>query len=201
MMIRHFLLHAPGASALERWHSAFPGQLAMSDPARLSAGTPAPGDLVWIDARRDDWEPCTRASASRGASVVLLSATPAAAEAARALDLGARGYSHVFATVEQFHEIEAVLQHGGLWLGADLMRSVLNVAGHLATPETVAGRMQGLSQRERAVAALVAEGLSNKRVAVRLDITERTVKAHLGAVFVKLGVRDRLQLALRLAGR
>lgn len=200
-MTRHFLLHAPGASALDRWRAAFPDQLATSDPSRVPAGVPAPGDIVWIDARRADWEACTRTRVSEGVSVAVLSATPAAAEAAHALDLGARAYSHVFATPEQLHEIEAVLQHGGLWLGADLMRSVLNVAGHLATPESVAGRMEGLSQRERAVAALVAEGLSNKLVATRLDITERTVKAHLGAVFVKLGVRDRLQLALRLAGR
>ncbi|WP_341643525.1 helix-turn-helix domain-containing protein [Thauera sp. SDU_THAU2] len=40
--------------------------------------------------------------------------------------------------------------------------------------------------------------MSNKEVARLLGITERTVKAHLGAIFEKLGVRDRLQLALRV---
>ena len=45
----------------------------------------------------------------------------------------------------------------------------------------------------------VAEGLTNKVVAARLGITERTVKAHLGAVFEKLGLRDRVQLVLQLA--
>jgi len=58
-----------------------------------------------------------------------------------------------------------------------------------------------LSMRELEVARAVSEGLTNKEVAWRLGITERTVKAHLGAVFDKFGVRDRLQLALRLAGR
>ncbi|UUA74872.1 helix-turn-helix transcriptional regulator [Cellvibrio sp. QJXJ] len=53
-----------------------------------------------------------------------------------------------------------------------------------------------LTGRERAVAELVAAGKTNKEVARELDITERTVKAHLGASFEKLGVRDRLQLAL-----
>ena len=46
-----------------------------------------------------------------------------------------------------------------------------------------------------------ARTLSFTRTAEQLFISERTVKAHLGAVFEKLGVRDRLQLALRMSGR
>jgi DNA-binding NarL/FixJ family response regulator len=51
------------------------------------------------------------------------------------------------------------------------------------------------------VADEVVQGRTNKEIAVTLGITERTVKAHLGAIFAKLGVRDRLQLALRLRSR
>jgi len=49
------------------------------------------------------------------------------------------------------------------------------------------------------VARAVSAGRSNKEVADKMFISERTVKAHLGAIFEKLGVRDRLQLVLRLA--
>jgi len=58
-----------------------------------------------------------------------------------------------------------------------------------------------LTPRERDVAIEVAHGATNKEVAQRLNITERTVKAHLGAVFEKLGVRDRLQLVLEFKDR
>ena len=58
-----------------------------------------------------------------------------------------------------------------------------------------------LTPREREIALLVGAGVSNKAIAQRLDITERTVKAHLGAVFNKLGVTGRLQLALRVTAR
>jgi DNA-binding CsgD family transcriptional regulator len=44
----------------------------------------------------------------------------------------------------------------------------------------------------------VADGKSNREVAEQLFISERTVKAHLGAAFEKLGVRDRVQLVLHL---
>jgi len=57
-----------------------------------------------------------------------------------------------------------------------------------------------LSEREVQVARLIANGASNKEIADRLVITERTVKAHLTAIFEKLGVRDRLQLSLRVNG-
>jgi DNA-binding NarL/FixJ family response regulator len=49
------------------------------------------------------------------------------------------------------------------------------------------------------VARAVSAGRSNKEVADKMFISERTVKAHLGAIFEKLGVRDRLQLVLRLS--
>jgi DNA-binding NarL/FixJ family response regulator len=53
-----------------------------------------------------------------------------------------------------------------------------------------------LSDREREVLLLVAEGLPNKLIARRLDISEKTVKAHLTSVFRQIGVTDRTQAAL-----
>ncbi len=64
---------------------------------------------------------------------------------------------------------------------------------------TASNAWAALSAREAQVARTVLAGRSNKEVAAQLFISERTVKAHLGAVFEKLGVRDRLQLVLRLA--
>lgn len=53
-----------------------------------------------------------------------------------------------------------------------------------------------LTQRERAVLELVGKGLANKQIAWRLGITEKTVKAHLGSIFDRLGVQDRTQAAI-----
>jgi DNA-binding NarL/FixJ family response regulator len=54
----------------------------------------------------------------------------------------------------------------------------------------------GLSAREREVLALVADGLPNKQIARKLDISEKTVKAHLTRIFQEIGVTDRTQAAL-----
>jgi DNA-binding NarL/FixJ family response regulator len=53
-----------------------------------------------------------------------------------------------------------------------------------------------LSDREREVLALVADGLANKQIARSLGISERTVKSHLTSVFQRIGVSDRTQAAL-----
>jgi DNA-binding NarL/FixJ family response regulator len=53
-----------------------------------------------------------------------------------------------------------------------------------------------LTPREREVLALLADGLPNKLIARRLDISEKTVKAHLTSIFHRIGVTDRTQAAL-----
>jgi len=75
------------------------------------------------------------------------------------------------------------------------------VAGHLmdalrrgAMPATQI--LETLSQREREVLGLVAEGLSNQQIAEQLGIGEKTVKTHVSNVLAKLGVADRTQAAV-----
>jgi non-specific serine/threonine protein kinase len=58
-----------------------------------------------------------------------------------------------------------------------------------------------LAKREAEVAALVADGLSNKQIAARLFISERTVDSHIGHILNKLGVNSRSQIAVLMAPR
>lgn len=61
------------------------------------------------------------------------------------------------------------------------------------------GTGEPLSERELDVAALLAEGLSNKEISSALDISEPTVKKHVGHILDKLGLQDRLQAGLFIA--
>jgi DNA-binding CsgD family transcriptional regulator len=70
------------------------------------------------------------------------------------------------------------------------------VEGIVAAPPPTAA--DGLTQREREVALLVADGLRSREVAERLGIASQTVKSHLKTIFDKLGVRNRVELARRL---
>jgi len=134
------------------------------------------------------------------AKIVVLANTPNQADCFSALSAGAVGYAHAYSPAAMLKEIKTVIGHGGLWLGQELLLRLIETSTKLAgnQPAYVNGLLEQLTSREREVAVEVAKGLSNKEVAKLLNITERTVKAHLASTFERLGAKDRLQLALML---
>ncbi|WP_445157445.1 LuxR C-terminal-related transcriptional regulator [Halomonas sp. E14] len=133
--------------------------------------------------------------------MLVLSMAPSEQEAMLALQSGARGYAHALLAPNLLQQAALVTANQGVWVPAELLNRVLGATYKgLGGAERVSQELLSeLTERERAVAMAVAEGVSNKEVARRLNITERTVKAHLGAVFRKTGVRDRMQLLVKLA--
>jgi DNA-binding NarL/FixJ family response regulator len=105
-----------------------------------------------------------------------------------ALDAGAIGFLLKDAEPEElFHGIRAAAR-GESPLAPKAAREVL-----LARSEH---GERGLTERELDVLGLVRSGLSNKLIARRLEISEKTVKAHLTSIFQRIGVTDRTQAAL-----
>jgi DNA-binding NarL/FixJ family response regulator len=169
--------------------------------------------IVWVSAEDAQWRQMLALArmAQPTARVVVLSGSPEPAEGLMALDAGAMGYTHSYALPELLQEVATVIAHGGIWAGPDLLkRLVAATSAALATlpapangpgpvAQNYAKAWATLSAREVQVVHIVAAGKSNKEVADQLFISERTVKAHLGVAFDKLGVRDRLQLALLVA--
>jgi len=210
MSMHYFLLDSAAASGTwpapsERWLQAFAqGQWATWNT--LLAGV-RPGDTAWVPVSYPGWPARLRELLQRqpGCRVVVLSSVPDDAEGLRALDAGARGYCHLLAVPELLREVAQVLEHGGLWVGPSLVQRMVEGLRNAQQRNPTATWPQGcdlaaLSEREAQVARAVALGKSNKEVAEQLFISERTVKAHLGTIFDKLGVRDRVQLVLRLQG-
>ncbi len=187
---------SPVVDATDRWREAFPDGGLLHGPQDLA-------DVVWVPVLHRDWLDRVKALVRTGrCSVVVLSPSPNQLEGLSAVNEGARAYSHLYALPALQREVAQVVEHGGFWLGPDLVQRLVAatrvVLERGAAVEASVDTAQ-LSPREVAVAQAVAQGKSNKEIAAALFISERTVKAHLGHIFEKLGVRDRVQLALRWA--
>ena len=87
--------------------------------------------------------------------------------------------------------------HGGeIWLDSRTTAAVMRQFASPADPSPRDREKPALSNREREIVACVAQGFKNKEIAEKMFISEQTVKNHLHNVFDKLGVSDRLELAL-----
>ena len=139
-----------------------------------------------------------------GVPFIVLHDEPSDEKGLAALSAGAVGYANAHASPQLLQTIESVVRNQGLWVGESLLGRLTRAIGAVSVPRNAPKphpALDRLSEREREVAIRVAQGESNKEIARQLDIAERTVKAHLTAVFEKFDVRDRLQLAIALGAR
>ena len=97
-------------------------------------------------------------------------------------------------------EVVLAVQQGELWIRRKLTSRLVDELGKTTSKNKAYrarfGLLNQLTQREFDIALRVSKGESNKQIAQECYITERTVKAHLTEIFQKLGVTDRLNLAL-----
>lgn len=189
---------------LSRWRQAFPSGTVVPTLSALLRTT-GPTTLVWLHTEKLSQvhlDEAIRAlqKLSLGVRMVMFSSTPSQQEAFVALNGGVSGYCHAQSTPQMLRQVAMVVNNGGLWIGPELMNRIMAATSRVLAPESDDfPDLHQLTPREIEVAQAVGRGASNKEVAELLEITERTVKAHLGSIFEKLGVRDRLQLLLFLS--
>ncbi len=115
----------------------------------------------------------------------------------KALKYGARGYfDSALPVTKLMNAIDDVL-HGEVWIERHVISGLIDELVHV--PELTEKQRLGLdslSPKELEVAKLVSHGATNKMIANKLAIAERTVKAHLTAIFQKMAISDRLSLAI-----
>lgn len=139
--------------------------------------------LSGIDATRAICEACP------STAVVIFTTFFDPTSVVAALDAGARGF--------YLKDSSPALLVDGLRAAADGSLALSpRVAGAMYLARTETDPWAALTPREREILGLIAAGRSNKQIARRLDITEKTVKAHCTRLFARLGVTDRTQAAV-----
>src|SRR3569623_306669 len=113
-----------------------------------------------------------------------------------ALRAGARGYVLKGAPGEEIVAAVRTVAAGGAVFGAGVAGQILALSGERRAP-IAASEDDDLTERERQVLDLVAEGMSNAQIARRLDLSLKTVQNYVSRILDKLQVADRTQAALR----
>lgn len=105
---------------------------------------------------------------------------------------GAHGYLRKDTTPHDLRSAIRAVHHGDAWFSPAVARRLTEMirSESLSTAPAVAPSLESLTNREREVLSLIAGGLLNKEIAVRLGISVRTVEAHRDSIVRKLGIRS-----------
>ncbi|MDQ6659614.1 MAG: response regulator transcription factor [Chloroflexota bacterium] len=194
------------------------GEEALAAAERLHAAGTLP-DVILMDIRmpRMDGIAATKALKERwpDAHVVILTTFDDVELIHAGLHAGALGYILKDITAEQLMSTIRTAAKGQVLLQAEVAQKVFaaltpNAASNVpplpsastrvpspSSPSLVNPLVEQLTEREREILALVAQGASNRQIGEALFITEGTVKNHLSNILSKMGVRDRTQAALK----
>ncbi|MEU9191585.1 response regulator transcription factor [Streptomyces hundungensis] len=152
-------------------------------------------DVVLMDVRMPvmDGIDATRAIVASGsaARVLVVTTFDLDEHVLSALRAGASGFLLKDIRPAELAEAVRVVARGDALLAPTVTRRMLDRFAHTTDPPSPAA-LAGLSPREREVLTLIGQALSNSEIALRLHLSEATVKTHVSAVLRKLGLRDRV---------
>jgi DNA-binding NarL/FixJ family response regulator len=130
--------------------------------------------------------------------VIALSNIPNIHECIGLMAYGIKAYGHNLMAPALFSEMLAKVVAGQMWFPELIMDDLVRVALYSSEQPQKLDSIDLLTPREQDVAYYVAQGKSNKEIAVILDLSADTVKLHLNHIYKKLNIDNRVSLALKL---
>jgi DNA-binding NarL/FixJ family response regulator len=145
-------------------------------------------DILLLDLQMDRWVLDDIQPLAALTKVIVLTASESVENAILAMRLGARAIVQKRFAVQTLVEAIRAVAEGSVWM-------VPALQAEIASQWSSSGS-KSLTGRETDIVRQVASGRRNAEIARRLAITEATVKSHLNNIFDKLGLRDRVELAV-----
>jgi two-component system nitrate/nitrite response regulator NarL len=139
---------------------------------------------------------------SPSTKILVFTSLPNEKEGVAALRAGALGYCETDIDPGLLKKAVSVVQKGEIWVRRNLIPHLIEELASLTNrrkrdiPAKLVSRLDRLTPREREIVSLIGACGTNKEIARRLKVTEKTVKAHLTTVFRKLELPGRVRLAL-----
>jgi two-component system, NarL family, nitrate/nitrite response regulator NarL len=159
-------------------------------------------DVLLLDLRMPEmsgWNILRRLAKSPvSVRVILLPASIEGNQAVEALRLGARGLLPKSTASQLLYKSIRTVMAGEYWVDHDTVRELVNSFRLSADSASKAAQLvkYNLTPRELEILSTVVDGCTNRDIAAQFKISEQTVKHHLTSIFEKVGVSNRLELAL-----
>lgn len=159
-------------------------------------------DVILMDLRMPDLDGIAATHAVRELSdppqVIVLTTWDVNDAVVRSIEAGATGFLLKSASPQEIVGAIRAAMNGDAVLSPRSTRRLLDQWGQRddRTRQQAAMTLEALTERERAVAVAVAEGLTNAEVGRRIHVAEATVKAHLSTIQTKIGARNRVMVAV-----
>jgi len=174
-------------------------------PFEFSSALPAPADepgqvhlLHLSSLEQDCYHWLKRHASGRSIAAAVCSNLPDVAGMLECVRLGARAYCNSHMAALHYRQMLEMLANGQSWFPPALLAEAFRLAQQAAQAPRPQPRIESLTPRENQIAGYVAAGMSNRKIADLLDISEPTVKSHLTRIFRKLQLKDRVALVLLL---
>ena len=201
------LLVATASTTTRSWFTAFPSSANLSivgvtELAGLAVRVQElDPDAVLIDVTENEVDEATSSLETIGASgvdvILLADREHLPASLTTLVRTGVRGVLSPQPTAEELESALRAIEDGLVVMDPAVMEEVPQRAGAPRAAEALSVPVQPLTPREVDVLNALAEGLGNKQIAARLEISEHTVKTHLAAIFEKLETSNRTEAVMR----
>lgn len=191
------LIHSDDINLLSHWEKSLDSKYEIIDNLDELLNMTSSLIIINFSACLPSCDDVLKTLISNDNKVLVLHRTPELAVAKKLLRIGAMGYGNA---LMRDHFIVAALnaiKDNMVWLYPELT-SQLIMDIPTSNDENSDEQLSKLTSREKEVALLLKEAYPYKEIALKLDITPRTVKAHAQSTYSKLNVKDRLALALLL---
>ncbi len=129
-----------------------------------------------------------------GVKIIMLTISEADDDLFEAIKSGASGYLLKSQSAEELLGLLREMERGEVAFSPGLAARILEEFGRQASALDEKRRTAGLSEREREVLALIAQGLKYKQVAAELLLSERTIKYHMGQILERLHLKNRAEV-------
>lgn len=128
---------------------------------------------------------------ANGNKILVLDSSPELKTAQKWLSYGANGYGNSFMSSSYLNSAIETINDGLIWLVPEVSTQLIK-----AFTQTISSSndeiLKDLTKMENQIALLLKDGLSNTKIADKLDISINTVKTHIKSIYIKLGVNDRV---------